>query len=145
MGQLRSSSGCPVCGAENGGRWTCNPCTLDVNTLRELFRNLQAWHSLFESREVDDTLVSSATGQVWTLFDVDYLYAQRIRLPDRMRQVIELHLYGNLLEKETARRIGVSESNPVAIYATAGLTKLVGMAKAGDLSGFRWQIIEVAA
>lgn len=139
VGQLRASHGCPVCGGENGGKWTCSPCTSDVNTLRELFRNLQAWHSLYEAREVEDTLTSAETGMTWTLFDVDYLYEQRSRLPQQMRVVIELYLYQNLLEEETAIRLGVARTNPVAIYATAGLTKLVAMAKGGELSGFHWE------
>lgn len=136
MGQLRAKS-CPICGGENHGRWTCEGCTVVVNTHRELIRNLQAWHSMFESLQVSDTLVSGVDGAEYSLWDIDYLYAQRARLPEQMCRAIELCLYENVLEKKAAVLMGVAESNPVAVYATVGLTRLLALALAGDLPGYR--------
>lgn len=138
MGQLRSKT-CPVCTGPNEGKWTCPGCTPQVNRLREAFRNLQAWHALYESREVDEVITSSS-GESWSIWDVDYLYSQRFRLPPQMRAAIEFFLYENMLEKDAAVRMGVSASNPVAMYATVGLTKLVAMARNGELPGFTWEM-----
>ena len=136
MGQLRAKA-CPLCSGENAGRWTCESCTSIVNTHRELIRNLQAWHSMFESLQVGDTLISGVDGAEYSLWDIDYLYDQRHRLPEQMRRAIELCLYENVLEKQAAVLMGVAESNPVAVYATVGLTRLLALAYTGDLPGYR--------
>lgn len=138
IGQLRAKQ-CPVCAGPNEGKWTCPDCTPQVNLLRELFRNLQAWHSALEAHEVGE-VIESSDGKEWSIWDADYLYGQRHRLPPQMRAAIELFLYENLLERDAAVRMGVSASNPVAMYATVGCTKLVGMARNGELSGFTWEI-----
>lgn len=138
MGQLRSARGCPICGGENGGKWTCGDCTPQVNTLRELIRNLQSWAALHEAREVDEILIDHATGIEWCLWDVQHLYAQRHRLPQQMRLAIEFCLFENMKEKDAAVRMGVAESNPVAMYATVGLTKIIAMSRSGEVPGYLW-------
>lgn len=135
MGQLRSKS-CPVCAGENDGRWTCPPCTLVVNVHRELIRNLQIWHSLHEAQEVTDTMLS-ADGQSYCLWDIDRLYAERHRLPERQRRAMELCLYDNVAEKTAASLMGIAETNPVSVYATVGLSRLLGWAYAGELPTYR--------
>lgn len=112
-----------------------------LDTMREAVRNLQSWHSLFEALEVSDTL-TAADGRSYTLWDVQYLYDQRHRLPNQQRIAIELCLYDNVLERDAARRMGTSDDNPVAVYATVGLTKLIRMAKDGDLPLFRFEMFE---
>lgn len=107
-----------------------------VNTHRELIRNLQAWHSMFEALEVSDTLVSGCDGAEYSLWDIDYLYLQRSVLPEQMRRAIELCLYENVLEREAAVCMGVAPSTPVAIYATVGLTRLLAMAYNSSLPGY---------
>lgn len=135
MGQLKSAS-CPVCLGINNGRWTCPDCTALVNTHRELIRNLQAWKSLLEGLEVEDTIVSS-DGRSHTIWDVEYFYAQRKRLPQQMQRAIELFLFENHKESEAAVRMGLTDTSPIGIYATVGLTKLLAMARAGEFPGYR--------
>lgn len=142
MGQLRSKT-CPVCDGYNDERWTCERCTPVVNVHRELLRNLQHWHSLFEAQEVDDVLVAS-NGRSYCIWDIDRLYAQRVRLPDQMRRAIELCLYENVLEKEAAVLMGVAPTNPVSVYATVGLCRLLSMAYTGELGDYRL-VLEDAA
>lgn len=102
---------------------------------RELIRNLQAWHSMYEAMEISDILVAS-DGQSYCLWDVDLFYAQRSRLPQQQRRAMELCLFENVAEKVAATRMGVTERSPVAIYATVGLTRLLAWANQGDLSGY---------
>lgn len=130
MSQLRSKT-CPACDGPNDGKWTCPSCTEQVNSLRALIRNLQAWHSSYEALEVSDVLVGP-DDQSYCLWDIDAVYALRWSLPPRMRQAIEWFLYENVLERDAALRMGLSPSSPVAIYATVGLTKLVAMVFDGD-------------
>jgi len=136
LGQLRSKQ-CPICDGANGGKWTCPPCTAEVNRYRELIRNLQSWRSLFEALEVPDILRSETTGREVSLWDIEYFYEQRSRLPEQMRVAIELCLYENVLERDAAKRMGTSETNPVAVYATVGLTKLLRLARNGEFPLFK--------
>ena len=119
-----------MCGGENGGRWTCESCTLVVNVHRELIRNLQHWKALFEAHEVSDTLVA-ANRRSYCLWDIEVFYAARTVLPERQRESIELCLFENLTESTAAERMGVSPTNPVAMYATVGLARLLCMSSAG--------------
>lgn len=107
-----------------------------VNVHRELLRNLQHWHSLFESSEIPDTLVA-ANLQSYCLWDVDLFYAQRYRLPDRQRSSMELCLYQNVAERDAAVQMGIAETNPVSMYATVGISRLLGWAVRGELAGYR--------
>lgn len=108
---------------------------MNVGTLRELLRNLQSWESLYAAREVDDTLPGPG-GVEYNLFDIQYIYSCRVRLAPRQRQAIELFLYENIREKEVAHRMGVSTSNPVAMYATDGLKRLCFMIESGMLERY---------
>lgn len=109
---------------------------LEVGTLRELFRNLQAFHAVFETDGVD-TLIGP-DGTEWCLWDLDYLHRQVALLPPRQAQAIELCLIRNIKESEAAVMMGVSPTNPVAMYATAGLTKLIAMIESGVFPRFRF-------
>ncbi len=142
LGQFRAVVQCPLCKGDNGDRkWTCEDCTKVVVVHRELIRNLQSWMSLFEAREVDDTL-RGEDGREYSLWDMQVFYQHRTVLPDRQRLTIEYCLYQNLTEKEAAIKMGIRPSNPVSIYATIGLTSLLARATVGDLSGYIFQIKE---
>jgi hypothetical protein len=121
---------------------------LNHKLLRELFRHLQAFKALFENEGVDS--ITSPTGEEYFLYDIDYLYEctqTRVRLtpvspPEyllspRQRQAIELFLYCNIREKDVAVLMGVSDTNPIAIYATQGLNKLCALINSGQLSRYR--------
>jgi DNA-directed RNA polymerase specialized sigma24 family protein len=108
---------------------------LSVTILRELFRCLQQWHAAFESHDVSDTLTYD--GITYHLYDIDYLYSCRDRLSPRQAQAIELCLYQNMLERNAAQQMGVSETNPVAMYATNGLARLIDMIESGQLVRYR--------
>ncbi len=104
--------------------------------MRGLLRGLQAWRSSYESLEVAETLVDPA-GREWVLWDVERFYDHRRRLPERMRVAIELMLYEGRFERDVACSMGISESNPVGVYVTVGLVRLLAMARAGRLRGCR--------
>lgn len=118
-----------------------NTVTVDLGTLRALFRNLQAFEALYEAEGID--LLRSGNGQDWSLWDIQYLYSCRVHLSPRQRQAIELCLYSNVKEREAAKMMGISESNPVAVYANNGLKKLISMIESGQLSKFRPERLEV--
>lgn len=136
------SRSCPVCDGDNAGKWTCASCTVIVNVHRELIRNLQVWRSLYEASEVEDVLIGP-DGRSYGLWDIERLYEARTRLPQQMQRSMELCWYENVLEKDAAERMGVSRSNPVGVYATVGLTRLLGLAYTGDLPGYRLRLEDV--
>jgi hypothetical protein len=107
---------------------------LDVQILRELFRQLQQWYSIYESDQVD--VITGPDGEEYCLWDVEYLYKQLWRLPKRQREAIELYLVQNMREADAAVAMGVSATNPIGIYATVGLGKIIDMIEAGDLPRF---------
>lgn len=108
---------------------------LPVSVLRELFRNLQSFRSVYETDGIDE--VVGPDGVHYCLWDLEYLYKQLHRLPRRQAQAIELCLVQNMRECDAAQVMGVSPTNPVAMYAKSGLEKLVFMAEEGVLPGFR--------
>lgn len=111
--------------------------SVDVGTLRALFRNLQAFQAAREEHNV--TEVTSPSGVTYSIFDVEYLYGCRDLLSPRQRQAIELFLYHNIRERDVAEMMGVSPTNPIAIYATQGLTKICELISEGSLPGYREQ------
>lgn len=108
---------------------------LSVPLLREVLRNYQSWRSLFEAREVEDTITDD--GVSISLWDVEYLIANLRVLPPRQRQAIQFCLIENMREQDAAVRMGVSPTNPVSMYATSGLTKLVALVRVGALPRFQ--------
>lgn len=106
--------------------------SLTVETLREMFRHLQAWHSLYEAEGID--VLSGPDGEEWSLWDIDVLYEMSQHyLSVRQRQAIKLCLYENLSEARAARAMGTDESNPVTMYASSGLETLVHLYRVGML------------
>ena len=106
-----------------------------VGILRELVRHLQAWESLYETDTIDT--ITGPDGVTYSLADIQYLYGCRTMLSPRQRQSIELCLYANVKEKDATIIMGVSPTNPVAMYATNGLARLCVMIAAGELPRYR--------
>ncbi|GAA1978982.1 sigma-70 region 4 domain-containing protein [Kitasatospora viridis] len=117
---------------------------ISVTVLREMFRNLQSWRSLYEVGGPD--VITGLDGQDYCIHDITHLYtaSQATRanakgqrepvLSPRQAQAIRMFLFENMLEKDVARRMGVSETNPVASYATQGLIRLLALAEQGQLA-----------
>lgn len=111
------------------------PTGIPVRTMRELFRNLQAWNSLYESNGLDT--IKGPDGEEYCLHDVVHLYEHAVpRLSERQKQAIELFLIQNRPEREVARLMGVSENNPVASYATQGMVRINAMIESGEVPGY---------
>jgi DNA-directed RNA polymerase specialized sigma24 family protein len=107
---------------------------LTVGVLRELLRNLQQWRSLYESEGVDT--LTGPDGRGYSLHDLEYLYSNLSRLPKRQAQAITLYLVQGMREVDAAVAMGLSPSNPIGIYASVGLKRLLGMIEEGQLP--RW-------
>ena len=108
---------------------------LTVSALREIFRNLAQWRALYESEGLDT--ITDPDGEEISLFDIEYLYDNLDKLPKRQRQSIELYLVQNMTEVDAAVAMNVSRTNPVGIYASVGLSKLVDMIADGSLPRFK--------
>lgn len=120
---------------------------IEVRTLRELLRNLQAWESLYETEGIDT--VTGPNGQKYCLQDIRYLYdLSQGRITDssgtpihplspRQSQAIRLFLYENIRETDVAQIMGVSITNPVASYATQGMVKLNELIENDQIPRFR--------
>ncbi len=108
---------------------------MDVTTLRELFRNLQQWEALFDTAHVDT--ITAPDGRKYHLADIQYLYSCRDRLSPRQREAIEICLYNDTKEVDASLLMGVSQTNPVAMYATNGLRRICEMIESGQLPRYR--------
>jgi hypothetical protein len=114
---------------------TAVPKNPRVSELRELFRNLLAFRSVYEETGLED--IQTPDGRMWSLWDLEYLRSQLHRLTLRQRQAITLCLIHNIRERDAAVTMGVSETNPVSMYATLGLQRLLDMVDSGELTRFR--------
>lgn len=109
---------------------------IEIATLRALFRNLQAFRSTYELYGVDT--VRQADGTEWSLWDLEYLLNEGVsRLTKRQQEAIWLCYIYNLKERDAAVTMGVSDTNPVGMYANKGLAKLVLLIESGELPRFR--------
>lgn len=98
---------------------------LTVAVLRELLRHLVEFRGAYEQDGTDT--ITGPDGERYSLWDIEALYCRRIELSPRQRQAIELCLVADLLERDVALRMGLTHgTQPVAMYATQGLAKLVG-------------------
>lgn len=116
--------------------------TIDVRVLRELFRHLQAWNTLYETEGMDT--IKGPDGTEYCIHDIVRLYNTAVTgrgangkylLSPRQREAIQLFLIENRPEREVARLMGVSEDNPVASYATQGLVRLNDLIATGVIAG----------
>lgn len=114
-----------------------------VGTLRELLRHVQAWRSTFEAHGVED--LRCPDGSEWSLWDIEYLIDHGLpRLPRRQREAIILCLIQGRREVDAAVIMGVSPTNPVAMYATDGIKGLLAMIDKGQLERFRPHLLAAA-
>lgn len=105
-----------------------------VNQLRMIFRNLHAFRSEYEASGLQE--ITGPDGVTWSLWDLEKLYNVAVKtnlLPLRQRQSIELFLVLNLPESEVAIRMGILPSNPVGMYASSGLVKLLREMDTGNI------------
>ena len=119
-----------------------------MNTLRVLFRCLHQFRALHESEGIYE--ITAPNGVSWSLLDIEYLYSAAMRrptgnkehdrerpcLPLRQQQAIELFLVLNKPEDEAAEIMGLSRTNPIGMYATSGITKLLKLLDEGYLPRF---------
>ena len=112
---------------------------MQVGTLRELLRNLQAFRAFYETEGIDT--ITGPDGIDYCLWDIEHIYGQVGHLSQRQRQAIELCLVSNVKEKQAALIMGVSITNPVMMYATNGLKKLTEMIDSGEIPRFRDQVV----
>lgn len=110
--------------------------TIPVRTMRELFRHLQAWQSLYETDGTDT--ITGPDGSQYCIHDIWTLYREGVPLlSPRQRQAITLFLHNNLPERTVAKIMGVSEDNPVASYATQGMVRLNQLIEQDRVPGYR--------
>jgi hypothetical protein len=107
-----------------------------------------AFRSLYESEGISE--ITAPNGTCWSYFDLIYLYQVAMRrptgskdydrehptLPLRQQQAIELFLVLNMPEDKAAEIMGLSRTNPIGMYATAGLTRLLRLMDTGYLRRF---------
>lgn len=105
-----------------------------VDLMRGIFRNLNSFRSLHEDFGISE--ITGPKGITINLYDIELLYSYRYRLSPRQREAIELFLFRDIREKDVAVMMGVSNTNPVAIYATQGLKKIYRMILAGEIPRF---------
>lgn len=112
--------------ARGPGKDQSSALMYSVGVLREAFRNLQYFRSVYETDGVD--LLIGPDGIEICLWDLEYLYEQIADvLPLRQHQAIEYFLVRNLKESTVAEMMGISPTNPIGSYATAGIEKLLVM------------------
>lgn len=90
---------------------------------------------MYEADGVDT--LAGPDGFSISLWDIEYLVNNLSLLPPRQRQAIQFCLIENMKESDAAVRMGVSPTNPVSMYASSGLTKLIALVRAGVLPRFQ--------
>jgi hypothetical protein len=105
---------------------------LTVGTLREAFRHLAAFRSLYEAEGTD---VIGSGDRSLSLWDLEYLYdcSQRY-LSDRQAQAVRWILVENLPERQVAALMGLAPECAVGCYATNGLVRLLAWMEHGQLA-----------
>ena len=84
------------------------------------------FRAVHEEYGIDE--VCDLRGFCISIHDLEYLYVQVPRvLTGRQAQAIEYFLVQNITEREVAVMMGLSPTNPIAMYATSGIKNLVAM------------------
>lgn len=97
-----------------------------MKTLRNIFRNLYAFRAVYETDGISE--ITGPDGVTWSLWDIEELRRIAVEtdlLPPRARQAIELFLVMNMSESDVAEMMSLKASNPIGMYATAGLVRLL--------------------
>lgn len=109
---------------------------LTVELLRSLLRSLPMFRAMHEDHGLD--CVTGPGGVVWSLWDIEALFdATQEVLPLRQAQAIRLFLVEGMYEADAAERMGVSRTNPVGMYATDGLTRIVALVEDRRIRGYQ--------
>jgi DNA-directed RNA polymerase specialized sigma24 family protein len=91
-----------------------------------MFRNLQAWQSVYEAEGADADIIVASDREEWSLWDIEALYDRsQLHLPGLERDAIRLCLYDNLSLAEAAEAMGSTKTSEVSAYLTKGLRTLV--------------------
>lgn len=94
------------------------------------------FRATFEDSGLDS--VRGPHGAVWTLWDIEALYeASQEVLPAKQAQAIRLFLVEGLFEADAAERMGVSRTNPIGMYATDGLNRIVKLVEDRRIKGYQ--------
>ena len=97
---------------------------MTVSLLRSMFKNLKQFRVLREDIGLD--VISSPDGCKWSIWDLEALYdASQTMLSDRQAQAIRMFLVDGMFEADCAELMGVSRTNPIGMYATNGLERIV--------------------
>lgn len=109
---------------------------LTVEILRAMLRNLLAFRALYETEGKD--ILTGPDGTEWSLWDLEHLYEAAIRdLPRRQSQAIQLFLVYNMREADVAEAMGLSRTNPIGMYATSGIERVLEWVQEGRMARFR--------
>jgi len=108
---------------------------MDVATLREIFRNFRQWENLRETESLE-TLVGP-DGEEYNFHDIKFLYENLSVLPKRQAEAIHLYLIENMRERDAATEMGLSPTNPIGIYASTGIAKLIDLNERGLIPRYR--------
>jgi hypothetical protein len=119
---------------------TAVPKDPQISELRELFRHLLEFRSVYEATGLEE--IVTPYGNTWSLWDLEYLFHESKKfLTSRESQAIALCLVHNRREKDAAEDMGVSPTNPVMMYATRGLRRILDLIDSGELHLYRWDAV----
>lgn len=94
-----------------------------VDLLRQLFRSYLRWQHLFEEHGIDTITLE---GVDWSWWDLrDWYRISQSGLSRRQSQAIEMFLVQDMSEAKVAKVMGIKPGNPVGMYATDGLRRLI--------------------
>ena len=96
---------------------------------------MQQFRAMYE--DTGRSEIRTEIGEI-SLFDLEYLLEEaEKRLSHRQSQAIQLCLVQQMREQDAAVVMGIAPSNPVAMYATDGLRRLVVMIEQNELPRMR--------
>lgn len=105
---------------------------LTVGRLRTLFRGLHAWRAAAEDNGIDQITYD---GHTYDLFDIEFIYDfSQANLSQRQAEAIHYFLVEGMREEDVAANImGLDPANPIGMYATNGMKRLIEMISKGEV------------
>lgn len=108
---------------------------LTVGILREMFRHLEAFRLAYQDHNLDTI---TWDGVSYSLWDMEALYrASQTLLSTQQARAIKLFLVDGMFEADAAEMMQVSRSNPVGMYATDGIKRLILLVESRLVPGYR--------